>query len=333
MSRRHSRGLRFSLSTLLIIVTGCAVALWWWQRPYTVESPEQFSEFIDGAIVRVQGRPVRVEGRRVESFRRQLFGDPIKHGPTRVYYKDGVLIAEEWWQDGLRHGLFKRWGGAWSNQPRGQLQIELEFDRGVLVRVNDQIVEDFMGAAGFSGSAGERIQQALEEGSDFAYEGTPLKDVVDDIQLRHDIPFVIDDDVASEKPVSSEITGGPLFALLCSVLAPLDLTCRYRYDVLWVTTRDNDLSKERIPGVDENAHLASQLAVETDVSFLDVPFDDVVRSLSSRLEVRNESKANGPVTVELANISLRSALGIILHKLDLYCEVDGDVLVIRDARP
>ena len=110
------RLLRISLRALFIVVTLCCVgAWWWWQVPYRVETPTKvFAGKLDG-------RRQYEQGRQVESFRREGFGDSFNHGPKREYDADGNLIFEEHWQNGVRHGLYRKW-----DEVSGEQIIELD---------------------------------------------------------------------------------------------------------------------------------------------------------------------------------------------------------------
>lgn len=324
MSSSYSPRLRFSMATLLVIVAACAVGLWWWQLPYTVETPEPLRYF-DYA----NGNRIETQGRRVETFRRRMFEDPKKHGPTRVYDVEGLLIFEEWWQEGIRHGTWRRWSPSQAETP-AELLVELEFEVGRLVRVDGQLVDDFMVGQQFPGKSGERIREALHEETDLSYLDVPLPDVIDDLQLRHDIPMLPDNQLADDLFVTSEIGNLPLFAGLCSMVAPLDLTCHFRHEVLWVTTPEHQLDVERLRGVDGNAKLETLLQQEASLSFLDVPFEEALAATCGPIRFANRSNSTQVVRLETGRLSRRAALGILLHKQGCIGEMEGEVLVVRD---
>ena len=175
------RAIRFSLRIFFLLITLCCVAAWWWQRPYTVDSTQRLLAGI------VDGEPRFSQGRRVESYRRQMFGDPMKHGPTRIYDEENRMLFEDHWRNGVRHGPYRKW-----EQPSGSLLAELEFDKGRLVRFGDTAVDDFMPRLSLGDPAGERIQAELNNETSFAYDNAPLVHVLEDIGFRHGIPIRLD---------------------------------------------------------------------------------------------------------------------------------------------
>ena len=86
--------------------------------------------------------------------------------------------------------------------------------------------------------------------------------------------------------------------------------------------------------VEEGALLArlDDRELQNERHMLDMGLDDVVRQLSDQHGIRLVNRANtdSPVTINIRGISLRSALEIILHELDLRCELDNDSLVVRN---
>jgi hypothetical protein len=94
--------LQFSLRAVLVIVTLTALAGWWWQKRFTVESTVQQQRMTDnGAEV--------VELTKTQSVRRKGLDKVVRDGPTTVVDSDGGLISEEEWRQGRRHGIYRRW--------------------------------------------------------------------------------------------------------------------------------------------------------------------------------------------------------------------------------
>ena len=328
-SPTERRVFRFSLRVLFLLITLSCVAAWWWQRPYRVETPQQLY------AGHVDDKPTFSQGRRVESFRRQLFGDPVKHGPTRIYDEDGRMRFEDHWRNGQRHGLYRNW-----EQPSGVLIAELEFDEGKLVRFGETAVDDFMPDLSFRDPAGERIQAALQGETSFAYDD-PIADVLDDIAFRHDIPIRLDRrafEEAGRSPtttVSSHERGIPLFAALCVALTPLDLTCAYRYEQLWITTPQSALfdDKTDVLAVAKEGQLGAKLAENTKFGYRDQSLQDVLDDISRRHQITivNQVTNSPDVTMTLYGAPLHSALATLLYQLNLRCEVQGDTLVIQEV--
>lgn len=103
--------------------------------------------------------------------------------------------------------------------------------------------------AGKPGSAEQRIATALQGETDFSYLDTPLRDVLDDIQLRHDIPIIIDASaledygVGTDTPVTMELNGITLKSALRLMLSDLDLTYIIQDEVMQITTVEEAESK------------------------------------------------------------------------------------------
>ncbi len=207
------------------------------------------------------------------------------------------------------------------------------------VEDNGKADNDFMKVISFDGLAGLGIQTTLHEETQFHYEETPLRDVLEDIQARHSIPILLDTrafkkaGLRTDLPVTSFIDGVRLHQALGVVLTPLNLTCRFRYETLWVTTRDSKLVQEERIRFDRNTEIGQQLARQATVEYLESPLRDALSDLTTRYNMRfvNHVNTDEPVTMSMYKVALSSVLGALLHQLDLYCEAHDGSLVIRRA--
>jgi hypothetical protein len=302
--------------------------MWWWQRPYDVESTLKIPKW-------VEGKRQYVDGRQVESFRRQLGDDPVKHGPTRHYDEDGNLFFEEFWSNGVRHGLYRKW------DPSGTLIAELEFDGGRLIRCGDIDVKDFFAELKVDASqSGAQIHRQLQKDTKLNYLDTPLKHVVDEIALQHGIPILLDRrafDHAGIQPdllVQSDVQYIPLFAAMSVLLSPHDLTCVYRFELLWITTLENtEIKKDPLTTLHADGIQIENR--EAKFVYRDQPLDEVLQDLSSRygLHFSNEVSREVRVTLSLSGLSLLSTLRTMLYLHGLRAEVVDGVVVIQDELP
>lgn len=89
-----------------------------------------------------------------------------------------------------------------------------------------------------------RIESELCSTTQFDYLDMALKDVIDDITLRHGFPLVLDRrsleeaGIDTRTPVTATLTGTTLRSALRLVLRDLDLTYIIRDEVLVITTSD-----------------------------------------------------------------------------------------------
>lgn len=331
--RPRASRLQFSLRAVLVVLTLAAIAGWWWQRRFRVESTIQQRQPSDSGV-----QVVALE--KSESKRRQGLGDAVLDGPTTVVNPAGTLILEEQWRRGVRHGIYRRWTDA------GELLFECEFKRGRLIRVGDIAVADFMPAATVADDlSGQRILQALHRETQFDYLDQPLKDVLDDISFTDRIPIAIDKRRCAENgidlntPITRTIENVPLFVALVELLAPLELTCAYRYEVIWVTTPGSDLHDDKLAPrviVDHaSPELLSKLTKPgATFDYLEQPLGAVLQDIgfmnkmAVECQFEYESEA---VTIQRQKLSLRSALSVLLYEHELRCEAIGDKLVFTEA--
>ncbi|MEO8495233.1 MAG: hypothetical protein ABI614_09195 [Planctomycetota bacterium] len=330
--RPRASRLQFSLRAVLIVLTLVAIGGWWWQKRFQEESTIRQRRSIDPVV------PV-AELTKTESKRRKGVGDPVLDGPTIIVNEEGTLILEEQWRQGVRHGTYRRWNDA------GELLFECEFKRGRLIRVGDSVVANFMPSAeAAEDPIGRQILRKLHFETTFDYLNQPLDLVIEDISFNHRIPIMVDacglDEagIDIQSHITSQIRGVPLFVALVELLAPHNLTCAYRYDMLWVTTLGSTLHDDALARnvVSDHASVDLLIALSKPASF-----DYRAQSLGNVLEDQglahnitiesNLKDESEQVTLNLKTSSLRSALGILLYTHELQCDAIGDKLVITDA--
>lgn len=96
--------------------------------------------------------------------------------------------------------------------------------------------------AGKFGTSEERIWAELDKKTEFDFREQPLKDVIDDVSYRHNIPIVInrkaieDYGVALETPITFKMKGHKLKSALRRILEEFDLTYFIADEVLQITT-------------------------------------------------------------------------------------------------
>lgn len=107
-----------------------------------------------------------------------------------------------------------------------------------------QRVESISAEPPAAAAARARIESVLSATTQFEYLDEPLKDVVDDIHVRHEIQIVFDrralEDVGTDlsTPVTISVAGTTLRSALRLLLRNLDLTYVIHDEVLMITTSD-----------------------------------------------------------------------------------------------
>jgi len=318
---KSSRLYQFSLGTLLVFVTICCFAAWWWQHPYKVE----VSNMATHGSLRI-----------VETRKRKGFSDSVAHGPRTVYDAKGAKVFEDFWQNGVLHGVYRSW-----NRNKDEIAIELEFDQAKLVHINGKPIEEFTLNGSFDGPAGQRIKRRLTSRSAIVYHNERLCDVIDDISFREDFAIVLNDNTKSDELIAADINlcDIPLFAALLALLEPLELTYTCRYGVLWVTTPDSRLLEEdyctgiETVGQDPDSRLGKILSRKgIAIEAMNEPMRKVLTDISKQHDLTiiwDEGVwLDSGVSFSLRCDSLRSALGSLFHQYNLTCKAEGDALVV-----
>src|SRR5206468_7925690 len=93
---------------VLVLMTLCAVGMWYWyQRPFVVErkrGPAEYATFLPRPAH--SSYPMVRGGREVEYVRRVWGGKTVRHGTRRVFDSAGKLVAVENYRNGQAHGEF-----------------------------------------------------------------------------------------------------------------------------------------------------------------------------------------------------------------------------------
>src|SRR5687768_11851163 len=115
--RNARRFVRYSLRTMLVVVTLVCVATWYWFRvPFERQAERPMTDHEVKLVG--QGEPIRgpfgplpmpLVSRQRLQYRRIPFGAPVRHGTTITYHPGlDVILGEEHWQDGQLHGPWLR---------------------------------------------------------------------------------------------------------------------------------------------------------------------------------------------------------------------------------
>lgn len=104
--RRWRPRLRYGLGGLLLLVTLCAVGLWYWFRVPVLE--EQYgihSNYFSSSVPPAKTNYLRERGYGL----RKLGGDKVRHGVWTTYYENGNKESEAEYREGLLHGTERHW--------------------------------------------------------------------------------------------------------------------------------------------------------------------------------------------------------------------------------
>jgi hypothetical protein len=115
------------------------------------------------------------------------------------------------------------------------------FDAGKLISFNGQPVHDRRFEILKSGAIDERSATELQRDTDVDFVETPLRDVVEYLKDKHNIPIVLDGKQIPEGdlPITAWYRGIDLAPTLTLVLAPHGLAWDYRYGCVWITTAED----------------------------------------------------------------------------------------------
>ena len=297
---------RFSLRMLILIVTAAAVgSAVWWRWPVTQTTVKKLGSR---------------EFRETSTYHRGIWGNLIKHGVHRTTI-DGELDLEEHYGEGVRHGPYQKAGyapakgqyavgkrhGLWEFTSGGQA-LTYEFKKGKLVAAPDspsgrlllrRIAERSL--------TSERLMEALVTDVDLEYPETPLREVIDDLHERFQLPIALRwmrkklvkpkerSRAAVEielSPVTVNVKGWPLLAGFDVILAPQELAMDYRFGVLCIVDAKGAEEWRDATGVMElhpakETLLASRLDSSPKPTYLE-PLRDVLRNLAVDQGIRVE---------------------------------------------
>lgn len=193
-----------------------------------------------------------------------------------------------------------------------------------------------------------KVHHALNEKTDLDFANQPLGDVVEYLSQRHEIGLQLDyrslraSGVAADTPITMNLKGITLREALETMLKPLGLAFANRHEVLLIGAKPLPESVTDFPvappGEPLSPKLAAVLAQPAGLEFTNRLLNDLVAELSKRHSIDIEIDANSlaadikldaPLTRFVKDITLKSALELLLVQLNLICVADGDKLVIR----
>lgn len=346
-TQRLRARLQFSLRAVLLVLTLAAVGGWWWQNPFQEETLILQPQLTNRG-------PRHVELTKTVSKRRHGLGNILTDGPTTIVDDQGALISEEQWRLGVRHGTYRRWDDT------GQLLSECEFERGRLIRLGKTIAPDLT----YSPSADEPTHsgepsldrnqvddeeqvnksrkglfKALNGDATIDYVNQPFNEVLRDFKFTYAMPIIVDPRVCRgpmlQMPITAATHDQPVALALLDILGPLNLTLAIRHEVIWVTTANSALQDDamapRVQIDKASPELLDALAKPANFDYLDQPLSEVIRDLGFTYHISIEAdlwKGSRPISSNLKGISLRSAIGTLLHCHNLQCEAIDDKLLI-----
>lgn len=192
------------------------------------------------------------------------------------------------------------------------------------------------------------IVAALTERTEFDFRDVALSDVVDYLKQRHEIEIDFDvksleeKEISTATPITCELRGVPLREALATILDPLDLGFVVRHEILLIAAKPIGEAfnlPEVAPGERLSPVLALALLRPSPLAFDDQPLSKVVDYLkvTHGIDIEIDQKSlvevgvglDTPVTRNIENVSLRSALELLLGELGLTCVANGDKLIIR----
>jgi hypothetical protein len=194
-----------------------------------------------------------------------------------------------------------------------------------------------------------RLMGALPDLTAIDFEETYLVDVLDYLEVKHDVDFHLDEramraaNVTSDPPLTAKLEDVPLAIAIFAVLAPYDLTFHVRNEQLWVTSPEGAAGGADRTGVGSLGPAAQSpwddaLPEETALDFIETPLVDVLDYLGTKHdlafvidETGNHSSmpfGERPVTISLSGISLQAALATLLHEVGGACYLSDGTLVV-----
>jgi hypothetical protein len=192
------------------------------------------------------------------------------------------------------------------------------------------------------------ILSALYRDVQFDYSDYALDEVLVDIRFNFGIPILVDTramtkaGVSTNTLVTAKLRDVPLFIAMIELLAPLELTCVYRHQVLWITTPSSTLLDDdkvtRVVSDGRSPRIDRALASPAQWDYFNQPLHIVLGDIAFNHSIIIKTDLANPnelVTLALRekSISVRSGLGILCHSYDLRCIEQDDKLLVTDARP
>jgi hypothetical protein len=283
-----------------------------------------------------------------ETWRRNRMGQAVqydlgqyvqgkKNGEWRQLDSSGALRQAVQWRDDQLDGLAVLY--------RDKSSRQFLFEQGRLIAADGEKVVDRLGELVAAGEIDHpEIAQQLSSLTDIEFIETPLRDAVEFLAEKHEIPMVVDPWHADPaRPLTNQLQGMQLSWALLTLTAPIDHACDYRYGCLWVTSAADAQNWKDPTGVADivppkGSQLARSWNEPINVETINLPLADVIeQQLIARLAItvdvsqirpKVESEAVFPNTVRLKGLPFKHGLGFLLYKARCRCELRGETLVI-----
>ena len=282
-----------------------------------------------------------------------------RHGPWEYYSGRGDRLCCIHYEQGLPHGEAE---GVFENEHIHTLL----FEHGQIVSVDGRQVDDPLGEAVRTGAVADRtVGLTLGEPNLFDFLDTSLNDVADYYSNTLPVGVRLDSRALELRGVSTDLPvtffgrpGTPASAALFLMLDRLDLVAVYRFEQVWITTRQGAREWSDRTGVsaliesaptdlspDEFSALVSALEREASFRFINVPILGVLAYVESRHHVRIECSEpllvdrgddrfpQIPITLSLSGISLEAALATMCEQLHARLRWGAGHRLFLELRP
>lgn len=193
-----------------------------------------------------------------------------------------------------------------------------------------------------------RILAALDELTEIDFTDVPLSDGLEYLSNRHGIPIHVDRRSLEEAgidlgaAVTANLAGVTLRQALATILDPLGLAIDVRHEVLFIGAAPLSPVLTDLPTVPDGERLAPKLAAalceDCIIDCTEQPLSKVIGDLSKQHGIaicldsprfaHGDLNTDMPVTIRVAQVSLKSALELLLNGVDLSCAANGDTLVV-----
>jgi antitoxin component YwqK of YwqJK toxin-antitoxin module len=280
------------------------------------------------------------------------------------YSATGVKIEEVEYRDGHRHGLAAGWfpdgqpryEGPWQNDCEqgdwtwwndvGRSVGEAAFNEGYLVLPGGRVSRPYVSGRLSITNDGCEVPSALFEKSELDFTDQPLRDVLDYLSSRHEVPlevdhFVVDEDFLNDETVTMTSYGIALHEGLLDLLGPHGLTYVVHDGSIWITRTEAGarFAQATLPRQIAASARTASLDQIVDVKFDAMCLRDVLDWLyeSYGIAARPEAEAEAgalldiPITAQIYGLSLGAALDVALHRHGLAYYLDDDDIVIEPA--
>jgi hypothetical protein len=198
-------------------------------------------------------------------------------------------------------------------------------------------------------TAGDRVAAALDDATRFEFIATPLTDAVSYLEERHGVdieilanPNVPVDRELYEIPVTRELRGISYGIALNMLVHELELDWRVFDEVILIgtaeqlerfrTVEDKRLRRAiRLAGTD--CPITTALEARTKFEFVVTPLGDVATYLAKRHGVEiavTDGQRGVPISMELSGLSLSVALDLMMNKVGLDWDTDGETIFVGD---